>query len=252
MFGKQDARLPKNSAQTAKETKHAPATAAADEIPDAPVNYVSDDEDKDKHGRPPLRRNRRILSQRQPAEGDSLNRIVSLVAKETAVVPPLSVEQHKLIRDYASANLILQLDEWAYNTWFVGVILNEKTGRRILSQRQPAEGDSLNRIVSLVAKETAVVPPLSVEQHKLIRDYASANLILQLDEWAYNTWFVGVILDEKTGDKLEYRDLIKRPELRERWMRSLANKLGRLSQGICNVKGTNTIYFIPKSEIPQD
>ena len=181
MFGKQDARLPKNSAQTAKETKHAPATAAADEIPDAPVNYVSDDEDKDKHGRPPLRRN-----------------------------------------------------------W------------RILSQRQPAEGDSLNRIVSLVAKETAVVPPLSVEQQKLIRDYASANLILQLDEWAYNTWFVGVILNEKTGGNLEYRDLIKRPELRERWMSSLANKLGRLSQGICNVKGTNTIYFIPKSEIPQD
>ena len=43
---------------------------------------------------------------------------------------------------------------------------------------------------------------------------------------------MGAILDKKTGDKLEYRDLIKRPKLRERWMRFLANELGRLSQGI--------------------
>ena len=91
-----------------------------------------------------------------------------------------------------------------------------------------------------------------MEQRKLTRGYASANLSLQLGEWAYDTYFVGAILDEKTGDTLEYRDLIKRPELRECWMRSLANELGRLSQGIRDIKGTNTIYFIPKSEIPQD
>ena len=51
---------------------------------------------------------------------------------------------------------------------------------------------------------------------------------------------------------LEYRDLIKIPELRQTWMRSLANKLGRLAQGIREIKGTNTIYFIDKSEIPKD
>ena len=69
--------------------------------------------------------------------------------------------------------------------------------------------------MALAAKETAVVPPLAVEQRKLTRGYASANLSLQLDEWAHETYFVGAILDEETGDKLEYRDLIKRPELRE-------------------------------------
>ena len=52
--------------------------------------------------------------------------------------------------------------------------------------------------------------------------------------------------------QLEYRGLIKRHEFRECWMRSLAKELGRLSQGIHDVKGTNTIYFIPTSEIPQD
>ena len=32
----------------------------------------------------------------------------------------------------------------------------------------------------------------------------------------------------------------------------MANKLGRLAQGIREIKGTNTIYFIDKSEIPED
>ena len=32
----------------------------------------------------------------------------------------------------------------------------------------------------------------------------------------------------------------------------LANELGRLAQGIHEIKGTNTIYFIDTSEIPKD
>ena len=70
--------------------------AATDKAPDAPVYYVSDNGDDGGHERPPPRRIKRVLSQRQPAEGDSLHRIVALAAKETAVVPPLDVEQHKL------------------------------------------------------------------------------------------------------------------------------------------------------------
>ena len=182
MLGEQDTPLPANSVQKIKAAareSRTPATAAADDTPEEPLNYVSDDEDEDCGERPPPCRSQRILS-----------------------------------------------------------------------QRQPTESESLNRVVALAAKETAVVPPLSVEQRKLTRGYVSANLSLQLDDWAYDAYFVGAILDEKTGDKLEYRDLIKRPELRERWMRSLANELGRLSQGIRDIKGTNTIYFVPKSEIP--
>merc|ERR1711966_548503 len=54
------------------------------------------------------------------------------------------------------------------------------------------------------------------------------------------------------GRSLEYRDLLKDPELRDTWSKSLANELGRLAQGIRDIKGTNTIFFIPKNEIPQD
>ena len=121
ILGEQDTPLPTNSVQKATETTRvprAPATDATDDTTEAPVNYVSDDEDDEEHERPPPRRSRRILSQRQPAEGDSLNRVVALAAKETAVIPHLAVEQRKLTRGYASANLILilQLDEWANET----------------------------------------------------------------------------------------------------------------------------------------
>ena len=32
----------------------------------------------------------------------------------------------------------------------------------------------------------------------------------------------------------------------------LANKIGRLAQGIRNIKGIKTIFFIPKSDIPRE
>ena len=51
---------------------------------------------------------------------------------------------------------------------------------------------------------------------------------------------------------MEYRDLMKKPDLRKLWQRSLTNELGCLAQGIQDIKGTNTIYFIPKSDIPHD
>ena len=73
-----------------------------------------------------------------------------------------------------------------------------------------------------------------------------------MKERAFKDHFAGAVMDGKTGEKLEYRDLIKRPELRERWSTSLANELGRLAQGIRDVKGTNTIVFIKKSAIPAD
>ena len=67
-----------------------------------------------------------------------------------------------------------------------------------------------------------------------------------MKEWAFQEHFADAIIDDKTGKNLEYRDLIKRPELRERWYKSLANELGRLAQGIRDIPGTNTIFFIAK------
>ena len=54
-----------------------------------------------------------------------------------------------------------------------------------------------------------------------------------------------------TGNSLEYRDLIKNEKTRATWNTSFANKLERLANGLKNrIKGTNTIKFIPKANIP--
>ena len=59
------------------------------------------------------------------------------------------------------------------------------------------------------------------------------------------------VLDGET--LLNYRQLIKHPELGDDWKFSSANEFGRLAQGIGGrVKGTNTINFIAKSEVPED
>ena len=60
------------------------------------------------------------------------------------------------------------------------------------------------------------------------------------------------VLDHDTGELLEYRHLLKHPKFKEAWEIAAANEFGRLAQGIRDIKGTDTIHFIHKSNIPQD
>ena len=59
--------------------------------------------------------------------------------------------------------------------------------------------------------------------------------------------FSGAILDDETGKYLEFCHLIKLDKYRFIWMKSFSNELGRLTQGIHEISGTNTIDFIPYS-----
>ena len=54
-----------------------------------------------------------------------------------------------------------------------------------------------------------------------------------------------------SGVYQEYRHLIKGPE-RKICEIYFANELEQLAQGIIEVKGTNTVMFIPKSKVPKD
>jgi hypothetical protein len=58
------------------------------------------------------------------------------------------------------------------------------------------------------------------------------------------------VTDTVTGQQLEYQHLLMRPDLKPIWERAFENELGRLSQGIRDVIGTNTIEFIFASKIP--
>ena len=61
------------------------------------------------------------------------------------------------------------------------------------------------------------------------------------------------VLDKETGHLLEYRQLIKHPKYKQPWLVSSANKFGRLAQGVGGkIKGTDTLFFVHKHEVPQD
>jgi hypothetical protein len=65
--------------------------------------------------------------------------------------------------------------------------------------------------------------------------------------------FANEIFDDESGKLLKYRSLITHPKYRETWMHSSANEFRRLAQGVGNrIKGTDTIFFVHKHEVPQD
>jgi hypothetical protein len=54
------------------------------------------------------------------------------------------------------------------------------------------------------------------------------------------------ILDEETGDLLEYPHLMKHPKYKDTWLKSFGTEICRL------VTTTETIFFKSKDEIPHD
>ena len=64
-------------------------------------------------------------------------------------------------------------------------------------------------------------------------------------------WQTNSVIHPVTGASQEYRQLIRGPD-KDIWMLSFANELGQLAQGIRDIKGTNTIVFITKAEVPNN
>ncbi len=97
---------------------------------------------------------------------------------------------------------------------------------------------------ALFALDTMEAEYLKPSAHNDLTDFAYQLLA---SESAYN------VLDPDTGKSLNYRQLRQHPKLGPAWDISSANEFGRLAQGIGGrVKGTNTIFFIPKGKVPLD
>jgi len=128
-----------------------------------------------------------------------------------------------------------------------------RRSKRVQSRLLSQEHDAIRHVANLMAHDTTSIPDLVVNtQRKLSRGLGQANESLQVGEWAHEMLFAGAIIDDETGKSLEYRDLMKLDKHRKLWSISLANEIGRLAQGIRDIKGTDTFFFIRKSEIPRD
>ena len=62
---------------------------------------------------------------------------------------------------------------------------------------------------------------------------------------------VNTVIDTDTGQSLEYSHLTRGPD-KDIWKKSLTKDLGRLAQAVGTIMstGTNTVFFILRSEIP--
>jgi hypothetical protein len=65
--------------------------------------------------------------------------------------------------------------------------------------------------------------------------------------------YVNNVFDAESGKVLKYRQLLTNPQYQVVWNTSSANEFGRLAQGIGNrVKGTDTIFFMHKHQVPRE
>jgi hypothetical protein len=55
-----------------------------------------------------------------------------------------------------------------------------------------------------------------------------------------------------TGKEIKYIALMKDPRLQPLWKRGFGNEVGRLFQGIRDIPGTDTCFFIKLTNIPKD
>jgi hypothetical protein len=60
------------------------------------------------------------------------------------------------------------------------------------------------------------------------------------------------VIHPVTGKEMEYTALVKDPRLQTLWTRGFGNECGRLFQGIRDIAGTDTCFFIKLTKIPKD
>jgi hypothetical protein len=81
----------------------------------------------------------------------------------------------------------------------------------------------------------------------------TANMAIALGD---NTWSrqhqANAVIHPVTGKEMEYSALMKDPRLQPLWTRGFGNECGRLFQGIRDIPGTDTCFFIDLKNIPKD
>jgi hypothetical protein len=63
---------------------------------------------------------------------------------------------------------------------------------------------------------------------------------------------MNAVLHTETGREMQYKDIMKHPLLGPRYKKGFENELGRLCQGIRDIKGINTCFFVELKNIPKD
>ena len=106
-------------------------------------------------------------------------------------------------------------------------------------------------------KEHGLKPQIFVQRHKAMLSCATINQLRlspkTLASRRFPVEIINSVLNEETGELMEYRQVIKCPKYQKLYSKSYSKELGRITQGIHGVvNGTNTIFFIEKTDVPAE
>jgi hypothetical protein len=82
-------------------------------------------------------------------------------------------------------------------------------------------------------------------------DTAHMEIALENNHWSQRH-HANAVIHPVTSKEMEYPALLKDPHLQPLWTRGFGNKCGRLFQGIRDIPGTDTCFFIELKNIPAD
>jgi hypothetical protein len=74
---------------------------------------------------------------------------------------------------------------------------------------------------------------------------------LRDNHWSWQH-LADAVIHPVNGGKMEYTALMKDPQLQPLWTRGFGNECGRLFQGIRDIVGTDTCFFIKLTNILKD
>jgi hypothetical protein len=81
----------------------------------------------------------------------------------------------------------------------------------------------------------------------------SVHMAIALGHNHWSQWHhANAVIRPVTGKEMEYSALMKDPRLQPLWTRGSGNECGRLFQGIRDIPGTDTCFFIKLTNIPND
>jgi hypothetical protein len=80
---------------------------------------------------------------------------------------------------------------------------------------------------------------------------AKCAIVFGENDWT-NTPMMNSVIHPVTGKEMQYKDFMKDPELGPLFEIGLSNELGRICQGIRDIYGTNTAFFVDLASIPKD
>jgi hypothetical protein len=82
-------------------------------------------------------------------------------------------------------------------------------------------------------------------------DTAHMSIALGTNHWSQQHQ-ANAVIHPMTGKEMEYMALVKDSRLQPLWQRDFGNESGRLFQGVQDIPGTDTCFFIKLTNIPTD